>query len=81
MWITQNLAPGSLGELLVLSNMGFDIGFCTYLDLALPIDPNDRVTPNQASDGKLYWVDYILRQGEHLADRQRSGGADGSGEL
>jgi hypothetical protein len=51
----------------------FDIEFCTYLDLAMPIDPADRVTPDQARDGKLYWMDHILRQAEHLADRRRYG--------
>ena|ERR1700741_1234964 len=54
-------------------NAYFDIEFCVYLDLAIPIDPNDRHTPNQANDGKLYWIDHILRQGEHLADRRRYG--------
>lgn len=47
--------------------IGIDIDFCSYLDFALPIDPADRVTPNQAQDGKLYWIDYILRQGEKAA--------------
>src|SRR3990167_5349824 len=54
----------------------FDIEFCTYLDLAVPIDPSDRHAPNQADDGKLYWVDHLWRQGEHLADRQRYDGIE-----
>ena len=61
-------------------DISFDIDFCTYLDLAIPIDPADRVTPDQARDGKLYWIDHILRQAEHLADRQQYG-ADETAEV
>ena len=50
--------------------IGIDIDFCSYLDFALPIDPADKVTPNQAQDGKLYWIDYVLREGEKIARPQ-----------
>lgn len=56
-----------------ITKANFDIMFCTYLDLAMPIDPMDRVTPDQAQNGKLYWMDHVLRQAENLAYRQHYG--------